>query len=185
MVNDALLYNNPELRVLVKERLKYDPTKSSGLVWKLCVGNGKVKVGQMAGGLDVTCGIYRLSINNKLYKAHNIVLILHDVTFKEGETGGHIDGNKLNNSIDNLQLVNQKKQIYNNRHRNKIMYNYTSWDKTIEKYKASYFDPVTWEFFLVGYFVDAYDAHKAACVHMQQHNPQLPCKNQPFLLSQP
>lgn len=186
MVNDALLYNNPELRVLVKERLKCDPTKPSGLVWKLCVGNGKVKVGQMAGSLDVTCGIYRISINNKLYKAHNIVLILHDVIFKENETGGHIDGNKLNNSIDNLHLVNHKEQIYKNRHHNTILYPYTSWDKVMRRYKSSYCDPSTWEFFFVGYFVDAYDAHTAACDHMQQHNPEIPCKRQPpFSPSQP
>lgn len=186
MVNDALRYNNPELRVLVKERLKCDPTKPSGLVWKLPVNNGRMKVGQMAGALDVTCGVYYISINNKRYKAHNLVLILHDVIFGEGQTGDHIDGNKLNNSIDNLHLVNQKKQIYRNRHRNKILYTYTSWDKVLEKYKSSYCDPSTWEFFFVGYFVDAYDAHTAACDHMQQHNPQIPCKRQPpFSLSQP
>ena len=58
--------------------------------------------------------------------------------------------------------------------------------KVLEKYKSSYCDPSTWEFFFVGYFADAYDAHTAACDHMQQHNPQIPCKRQPpFSLSQP
>ena len=64
---------------------------------------GGTKAGDIAGGKH-NCGYLQISINNSLYLAHRLAwLHVHEVW--PINQIDHIDGNRLNNSIENLQRI--------------------------------------------------------------------------------
>ena len=74
------------------------------LKWKIPHGNKKC--GADAGGPHST-GYLVVSINNRQYQVHRILYQLyHQCDLYETELIDHIDGNKMNNNMNNLRVVN-------------------------------------------------------------------------------
>ena len=79
--------------------------------------------GKKAGCIDYK-GYWNIKLFKKKYKAHRIIWIMHNGNIPEELTIDHIDNNKLNNKIENLQLLTRVanvKKFWNNHTRIKGM----------------------------------------------------------------
>ena len=98
---------------LLKELLNYDPETG---VFTWAVDRGNVKAGSIAGCLFMQ-GYIGISINKSSYKAHRLAWIYMYGVIPKGLTVDHKNGNKSDNSLDNLRLAttaqqNQNAKIY-------------------------------------------------------------------------
>jgi hypothetical protein len=84
--------------------------KDGKLFWKSDRARGKVKAGSEAGSLSYR-GYKRLMIGYKEYPAHKIVFLLHHGYMPK--VIDHIDGNPLNNKIENLREATAQTNQYN------------------------------------------------------------------------
>jgi len=80
------------------------------LIWVKPTSN-RVKVGQRAGHFS-TKGYLRVTVDNIDNSVHRIAWLLHYGEYPEGELD-HEDGNKVNNSVDNLRLADRDIQYKN------------------------------------------------------------------------
>jgi hypothetical protein len=78
------------------------------LFWK--IARPHVVVGQKAGHISDR-GYQRVVINNKMYKAHRIIFLMHK-GYLPIEID-HIDGDKLNNKIENLRPATRSQNLLN------------------------------------------------------------------------
>ena len=78
---------------------------------------GSVRVGSRAGGIwtDQRTGrqIMQMGVEGKSYAAHRLVYVWHGYYLKKDEEIDHIDGNSLNNSIENLRSCSKKENQEN------------------------------------------------------------------------
>ena len=88
--------------------------------WLRPLGRG-TRIGSVAGCIDKSDGYRRITIKGVLYQAHRLVWLYHYNEWPEDQID-HIDGDKLNNHIDNLRVVTQQE----NRKNQKIPRNNTS-----------------------------------------------------------
>lgn len=108
----------------------YDETSPTFLRWKINIFNGEslkrqqVKIGDVAGGCERKGwhGYSTLSYNYKRYRIQNIVWVLHNNKIEDDLFIDHIDGDRLNNRIDNLRQVTR---AVNNRNHGKQSNNKT------------------------------------------------------------
>jgi hypothetical protein len=102
-------------KMITQEELKklfhYNP--ETGIFTRLVSVGLKVKSGQVAGGLDN--GYIKIGINGKRYFAHRLAWL-----YVYGEFSNlpqmvidHIDGNTINNKIENLRKVTHQQNILN------------------------------------------------------------------------
>lgn len=82
------------------------------LFWKENRGKGKVKAGDQAGCLT-SYGYHRLMISYKEYPSHRIIYLYHHGFIPK--IIDHIDGNPLNNNIENLREATYQTNQYNRR----------------------------------------------------------------------
>ena len=100
------------------EYLIYDPTSRTGLRWKVDVLSGKhmatvkYKVGDVAGGKTST-GYFTVMVKGHRTVAHRVIWEMLNGCIAGDTFIDHIDGNKGNNSIDNLRLVTQSENCRN------------------------------------------------------------------------
>ena len=104
---------------------------------KINRGGGASK-GKEAGALQKTGrdGQYkrkykRVSINRKPYRVHRLVWIMFNGEISNKYQIDHIDGDTLNNKIDNLRLVTQQENNFNETRAKGY-----SWHKTSKKWRA-------------------------------------------------
>lgn len=89
-----------------QERLRelFDYREDGNLVWR--VGRGGVKVGAIAGYENNRYWIVR--VDGTKYLLHRLIWIWHHGDIPEGKVMDHIDGDRSNNRIENLQPLAQR-----------------------------------------------------------------------------
>lgn len=86
------------------EFLEYEP-ETGRLLWKVYRGGRSGQPGEEAGTVK-SCGRYRsFVLNHKRYYTHRVVWELVNGPIPEGMCIDHIDGNGLNNRIENLRVT--------------------------------------------------------------------------------
>ena len=115
----------------LKELFHYD---GENLIWKKR-GSG-VTVGFVAGGIS-ELGYRRIRVKRKKYMAHRLIWMYFNGSFPSGEID-HVDGDKLNNRIENLRDVSRSIQAKNTKKRedNLSGVNGVSWNKACSKWQA-------------------------------------------------
>ena len=94
----------------IKDCLKIDKNSKTGLCWTQDVG--KVKAGDEAFTAIKSGGYYGGSFNYKSYNAHQVIMFLEHGKWSNNQLHiDHIDGNKLNNKVDNLMPTEKYKAI--------------------------------------------------------------------------
>jgi len=117
----------------LQEALRYDPT--TGDFWWREQARGR-RLGQRAG--RISAGYVQIHLDKGRYQAHWLVWFYHNGTWPTEEID-HINGNKLDNRIENLRLATRSE----NRQNHKTMRNNTSgfmgvrWSKKDKKWVAS------------------------------------------------
>ena len=111
---------------VVKEMLSYE-SSTGDFHWKIDVCNGKHKAGDKAGGIHGKPGkqYWRIWVLGQAIRANRLAWLLE----KKQDPGieflvDHKNGNKLDNSIENLRLASEKK---NNENRKKGSNNVTGY----------------------------------------------------------
>lgn len=100
--------------------------KNGKLYWRSDATRGKVKAGDEAGYVDPQ-GYVTVGIAGRFYKAHRIIWRMFHPKGAIPDIIDHIDGNRSNNSIDNLRratqamnMRNRRKQVVTPRKGNKL-----------------------------------------------------------------
>lgn len=101
----------------VKELLTYDP-KTGVFRWK--VNRSNIKAGSVAGCESLKNGkrYWLIRVDGKLFHAHRLAWLLMQGEFPL-EQIDHIDGNGLNNQIENLRAVSTTENLRNQRKNSK------------------------------------------------------------------
>jgi len=100
----------------LNEVLYYDETSPTFLRWKVSTAK-KIKAGDSVGYINNN-GYIHVRLKGKNYLAHRIVLVLSTKEdIPDGFVVDHIDGNRSNNSIGNLRIVNQSDNSINKIHK--------------------------------------------------------------------
>ncbi|WP_272536299.1 MULTISPECIES: HNH endonuclease signature motif containing protein [unclassified Providencia] len=73
---------------------------------------GPVKKGDRVKNIDGK-GYVRVMVNRKFYLAHRVIYEMHHGEIQEGHTIDHIDGDRLNNRIENLRSVTMSVNLRN------------------------------------------------------------------------
>ena len=152
----------PEERVITQEVLhkvfKYDP--ETGVLYNRIDRSSTAKKGEVAGSLVKTTGYWQLHFFGKVIAMHRIVWLYHHGKWPNYEID-HIDGNPLNNRIENLRDVVKRQNKLNS---GKGVNNSSgcvgvSWNKKHEKWEAYIYS--NYKKIKLGYFTDKQDAVKA------------------------
>ena len=107
-----------EMLELFKEHFYYSPTSPSALRYKIKpISKPHLRVGDIAGWLDTTKGrgYYRVQLKGKTVSVHRVVWMFHNGTITSQQHIDHIDGNTINNKIDNLREVTNHQNMLNQR----------------------------------------------------------------------
>ena len=106
--------------------------KDGNLYWKIRLSNS-VRVGDKAGNITKK-GYVTVRINRKLLYLHRLIYIFHYGNIKDQID--HIDGNGLNNKIENLRQATRQQNNQNARKRsdNTSKHKGVSWSKAANKW---------------------------------------------------
>lgn len=117
---------------LVKHLFHYE---NGVLYWKNPTAT-KIKKGTVAGRLSKR-GYWDININYKKYKNHRVIFLFHHGYLPP--IVDHIDGNPLNNKIENLRPATHNENLHNAKlsTRNTSGVKGVSWDKRENKWRAT------------------------------------------------
>lgn len=100
------------MSVLTQERIKelfaYDDI--SGTLVNL-VSRGRTRKGKVADCLDMVSGYYKVMIDRKLYCQHRVIWLL--VNGELPECLDHINGNRIDNRLENLRAATKSENMHN------------------------------------------------------------------------
>lgn len=116
-------------------------------------------------------GYCQVEFNGRVVFYHAIVWILvtgEDIP--EGVQIDHINGNRVDNRVENMRLVTNRVNCQNKKvHRNGQLFG-CSFDKRTDKYRASI--QISGKLIFLGYYdteQEAHEAYKIACQHMVEY----------------
>jgi hypothetical protein len=121
------------------------------------------KAGAIAGG-----GYYQTGIQGKYFKNHRLIFLMHHGYLPD--LIDHIDGNRLNNKIENLRPATRSQNLFNSMKSksNKSGVKGVSWRESMKKYRARlYANKKTYE---LGHFEKLEDAEKAIIEARKKHH---------------
>jgi hypothetical protein len=145
----------------------YDPAE--GRFWWKCKSSRKIMVGAEAGHIQAfvrkrKTTFYRvIRVRHRLFLAHRIAWLIENGNLPECRID-HIDGNTLNNKIDNFRLASNRQNLQNSQRRcdNKSGYKGVSWDRINSKWVVRIRAP-DGSYKNLGRFDCAEIAHRAYC----------------------
>jgi len=123
-------------QILTQDYLKFIfDYKDGHLYWKNPKSN-RVKIGDKAGNKNIN-GYFSTKINSKLYKNHRLIFLMHHGYLPK--MIDHIDGNPLNNCIENLREATSFENSYNRKTKitNKLNVKNVYWNKEFKKYAVA------------------------------------------------
>ena len=139
----------------ISQYIKVDPTTASGLRW-IQDRSSNAKAGDQAGSLHKTDGYHQIKFSGKNYPAHRVVWCLaHKSDVPEGYTVDHIDNDRSNNHISNLQIVSHRHNLSKDR-KGSSSFNGVGWYKPRSKWQAKIRFPDKQKH--LGYYEDEEDA---------------------------
>jgi hypothetical protein len=94
---------------LLNELFQY---KDGLLISKVCRAKNKIKIGDLIGCL-MKNGYLKTRIGHKEYLVHRIIFMMHNGYLPEQVD--HIDGNPLNNRIENLRAATNQQNSFNSK----------------------------------------------------------------------
>lgn len=119
---------------LINKFLEY---KDGNLYWKEKTSKfANIKIGDVAGRVD-SHGYFQTTINKKSYLNHRIIFFIHHGYIPK--MLDHIDGNRKNNSIENLREANNYQNGQNRAlcSKNKSGYKNVYWHKASKKWAVT------------------------------------------------
>lgn len=125
----------------------------------------------VASKVNQSQGYCQVRFNGKLYMYHVILWILfHKENIPEGFGIDHINGNKIDNKIENMRMVTQRENCQNMKcHRGGALVG-SIHRKTDKKYRAQI--SINSKDIYLGYYKTAEEAHEAyetACQHIEEY----------------
>lgn len=138
------------------------------LIWKKTVGKYATK-GRVA-GTYTNRGYVSIRICGKRYPIHRIIYFYHHGYFPK--IVDHIDGNRINNKIENLRSATVSQNAWNSKIRktNSSGIKGVSWDKRVKKWRASC--TVNYKQNNLGYYDSIEDAAKVVSEFRQIHHKE-------------
>lgn len=118
---------------------------------------------KIAGTIDGK-GYIHITINQKLYRAHRLIWIFMNGCIEDNLNIDHINGNRLDNRIENLRLSYQSENRYNSKkteNKTTSKYKGVSWYKSRNKWRAS--TKIDGHCFHIGDFDTEIEAYEAYC----------------------
>jgi len=96
------------------------------------------KAGDVAGGVSAISGYHQISLYGKIHRSHRIAWVYIYGSIPESKEIDHIDGNRNNNSIDNLRIVTSRQNSLNSSKSKNNTSGTTgvTWDKFNNKWTA-------------------------------------------------
>jgi hypothetical protein len=102
--------------------------------------HGRYKVGDVVGALH-TKGYLRTQIKRKSYYVHRLIWCMHHGNFPKNQID-HIDGNKINNRIDNLREATNQQNLWNIKYKKSISgHRHVLWNKNKYCWQVAFPDP--------------------------------------------
>jgi hypothetical protein len=92
---------------------EYFEYKSGNLYWKKRPANS-VKVGDLVGSITDT-GYFQCRLHGKFYKVHRVIYTMLVGDIPELTQVDHINGNRLDNRLENLRLVTPQQNCFNSK----------------------------------------------------------------------
>lgn len=114
----------------------YDESSDSGLRWIVDAKKGPVKAGDIAGS---KCkGYWVICFANRLYQAQRVISELFNGEIKDGFVVDHVNGNSLDNRIDNLAVKSLRHNSQNQKKRKDNKTGVTGVCRSVDSGYASY-----------------------------------------------
>jgi hypothetical protein len=110
-----------------------------GYLYRTKTTASRAKANSVAGGINKPSGYFQIQIKNTKYKAHRLIFLYHHGYLPK--IIDHIDGDKLNNKIENLREATHRQNCFNSgkRKHNTSGYKNVVWHKSAKRWVVRIF----------------------------------------------